>query len=454
MADGTSAGSYFYRELIKGTKNYRFKKIEGASSMDEAEQLVFALAVEMNSKPDISFIEKGTGATDVGKPKRKKTIEMLVGSTGKRTRSQPIEKALRLWLETEQEKADAGLLEPSAYTSKEISARLHIAPYLATQGVEQTNQIKLTTFDDYLIYRREATPLTRKKEIGHIKEWCRSYLVKHRLMDSDLLLNREFIPKATIRQTDLMANPAVSPEDWKAIVDYVREDWRHKFKQNVGERGWVFANIFWHFILFAKNSGFSGEEMMKLRWKQIEIVNEGRLNSKGEKVDWEVAYVRTIRAKTKQAREVPVNQARELRRLKGFIEDWIKEKQAPLTITPDTLVFGNPENNFQPFCYDYISRKWREIVDYLMKKEGKLKGNRFTDHNYTLYSLRTTFIQDALMRGVPVIEVAQMAGHDIVQTQRFYTRLDLRKRGRELTLPEMGKRLGEGEPVDLFGEDE
>ena len=33
----------------------------------------------------------------------------------------------------------------------------------------------------------------------------------------------------------------------------------------------------------------SPEEVMKMKWKQIEIVDEGRINSKGEKVSWEVA---------------------------------------------------------------------------------------------------------------------------------------------------------------------
>ena len=33
-ASGTSAGQYFYREPIKGTKNYMTRRIEGVSNMD------------------------------------------------------------------------------------------------------------------------------------------------------------------------------------------------------------------------------------------------------------------------------------------------------------------------------------------------------------------------------------------------------------------------------------
>ena len=462
--DGTSAGCYFYRELIKGTKSYKTRKIEGVSSMDEAEQKCLEIAFELNKEPDLKLVIGNNPSTTTGATNgRNGTRDYFTGKVvGRRTKSQPIEIAMKRWIAQEQEKVDAGLLKQTTITNKELTLRLHILPYLQSIGVSQTNAIKIDTFDDYPLFRSNRTALLMKQDLALIKGFCRNYLVKNGLMNSDLLLDNAFVPKKKIKQTDLMANPAINPEDWKVIIDYVRNEWRHKFKLNNGALGWVGANIFWHFILFAKNSGMSGEEIMKLKWKQIEIVDEGRVNSKGEREKWEVCYIRTIRAKTQQAREVPVNQARELRRLKKWLEEWIEEKGAkekgspstPLSITPDTLVFGNPEKHFQPFSYGYFSNRWRDDIYEPLMKQGKLKGNRFSEHPYTLYSLRTTFIEDALMRGVPVIEVAQMAGHDIQQTQRHYARLDLRKRGREITMPAIGKKQMEGEVVNLFAQDE
>ena len=46
---------------------------------------------------------------------------------------------------------------------------------------------------------------------------------------------------------------------------------------------------------------------------------------------------------------------------------------------------------------------------------------------HTVYSLRSTFIEDALLR-VPVMEVAGMAGHDIRETKKSSARLNLRKK--------------------------
>ena len=48
-ASGTSAGKYFYRELIKGTQTYKTRRIEGVSNMDEAEAAATEVAFELNS---------------------------------------------------------------------------------------------------------------------------------------------------------------------------------------------------------------------------------------------------------------------------------------------------------------------------------------------------------------------------------------------------------------------
>ena len=63
------------------------------------------------------------------------------------------------------------------------------------------------------------------------------------------------------------------------------------------------------------------------------------------------------------------------------------------------------------------------------KLKDQLNGHRFSPHPYTIYSMRSTFIEDQLMKGTPVIEVAEMAGHDVRETQRTYARLNLRRKG-------------------------
>ena len=92
--DGTSAGCYFYRELIKGTKSYKTRKIEGVSSMDEAEQKCVEIAFEMNKEPDLKIVfgdkpSSTSGATNG----RNATRDYFTGKVvGRRRKSQPIEK--------------------------------------------------------------------------------------------------------------------------------------------------------------------------------------------------------------------------------------------------------------------------------------------------------------------------------------------------------------------------
>lgn len=168
-------------------------------------------------------------------------------------------------------------------------------------------------------------------------------------------------------------------------------------------------------------------------------------------MSWEVAYIRTIRSKTQQAREIPVNQARELRRWKQWLDEYIIERDLRnVQVKKDSLVFGNPHYNWRAFSYKYIAKSWVEIRN---KLKDQLIGHRFSPHPYTIYSMRSTFIEDQLMKGTPVMEVAEMAGHDVRETQRTYARLNLRRKGTELTLPEIGKKRLESKIVNLFADD-
>ena len=104
---------------------------------------------------------------------------------------------------------------------------------------------------------------------------------------------------------------------------------------------------------------------------------------------------------------------------------------------------------YEHFSNQEVLEDYPPVSDYI----EQLNGHRFSPHPYTIYSMRSTFIEDQLMKGTPVMEVAEMAGHDVRETQRTYARLNLRRKGTELTLPEMGKKRTESKPIDLFNEE-
>ena len=111
---------------------------------------------------------------------------------------------------------DVGLLSKRTLTQKRLALKLHLLPYLEQyKNVLYTNQIELSTFREYEIFRAEATPLTRNGEITIVKDFCKNYLVKHRLLAAEVLMDRDFLKRGQVKQTDKLANPAICAEDWE-----------------------------------------------------------------------------------------------------------------------------------------------------------------------------------------------------------------------------------------------
>ena len=175
-----------------------------------------------------------------------------------RSRKQRIGDAIDRVLREEQRRVDVGLLKPRTYTQKRVALKLHLLPYLEQyQNVIYTNQIELATFSDYEIFRAEATPLTRNAEITIAKDFCKNYLVKHRLLAAELLMDRDFLKRGQVKQIDKLANPAICSEDWDTIVKYAIGYWRDSAKKLQRQRIHYWRTLFWHWILSAKNTGMS-----------------------------------------------------------------------------------------------------------------------------------------------------------------------------------------------------
>ena len=121
------------------------------------------------------------------------------------------------------------------------------------------------------------------------------------------------------------------------------------------------------------------------------------------------------------------------------MKDFLAEHGYKHTITGDSYVFMNPDNDYQPVHQQRLRVTWRKIVDGLMA-EGKLKGHKFSDKRYTLYSLRSTFIEDHLIKGTDIFLLARIAGHDVKTLMQSYERMDIKKRSEEITSIDYGKK--------------
>ena len=82
--------------------------------------------------------------------------------------------------------------------------------------------------------------------------------------------------------------------------------------------------------------------------------------------------------------------------------------------------------------------------------EGKLKGHKFSDRKYTLYSMRSTFIENHLMRGTDIFLLARICGNSVKTIMDTYERIDIRKRTKEITDIEYGKKNTKASIVSLY----
>ena len=64
--------------------------------------------------------------------------------------------------------------------------------------------------------------------------------------------------------------------------------------------------------------------------------------------------------------------------------------------------------------------------------------------------MRSTFIEDHLLKGTDLFLLARIAGHDVKELMQSYERLDIRTRAKEITDIQYGKTKSEARTVNLF----
>ena len=509
FASGTSVGNYVYREWDNSIRNYRTKHILEAKSLEEAiamaPQIAIELAQDLANKPrnPINIDPLNLIARE---EKLQRDKEKLFRAEQKKdSPKMTIEKAMDDWLKQQLKRVDAGAFSINSYEHKKNCSK-KIRGYLNWKKITMTSQINETSFDDYCIYRLKDTDkrILIQRELSILGEFIKSYLVKYKYIPARLWLDGQFLPKIEVRQSDRDANPAINSEDWNTIINHVRNIWRKEAYENkklpssnqfrgevkvvdrkTTKRSIWFRNMFWHWILVAKNSGMSPEEICKLKWKNVEIVDVGRVSNTKAQEEWEqimgeaqadgidldleapelkdpsewapegtewgreerlIAYITTMRAKTQDYREIPCNLGHVFKRWRDFVKS-----QTDQPIKGDDYVFAQLYNEMKQPNQRKIGQHWRWICDYLMSS-GKLKGHKFSERPYTLYSMRSTFIENHILRGTDAYLLARICGNSVATIMQTYERIDIRRRTKELTDIEFGSKKGNLETISLFDE--
>ena len=449
-------GVFFYRELITGTKTYRSKRLEATTL--EAATLEAVDAYTALRLPGAALEASTT------------PVEVKRGSRG----SKQLKKAIQDYLKELMGKVSAGVIKQRTYDIAEDTIYKPVLRFFEETGIKTTSGITYDTFKDYVVWRqrtatgphdnlkkgRGLTKLSLLRELHQIRKFVNSYLVPRGYIKAELAQRKGFIDYPKINHEDLLANPAINPDDWTTIINFVRKEWVNLPKERAAPKGVWSRTMFWNWILICKNTGARPEELIKLKWKEVEFEDIGRFSKTAQQeriqelmslnipfdeenleelgqVSKEIAHVVLKSSKTGSIRISSCNCVNVFERWLKFQKAWIKERGLNTEIGPNDYVFGRPHEGGRVLTYSRFKDMWQDVRNRI---KPQLKGHIFSDENYTLYSLRSTFIEDSLLAGKDIFLIAKAAGHDVKTLMKHYERIDPRKRSREMTEFEMGKK--------------
>ena len=490
--------SWYYREVISGKQTYRTKKIIGASTEAEAVDRALDVFTELRDTPppppkriegmtemlpmhrsgDLATVEVDSGGAYTIAEVNRNTAAFRT----RRKKGINVNRAIDEYLTQQSERVEALIIKEGTF--KEICQTLsvHLKNYFKEESVVKTGDIKPDTFKRYVTFRKWTTKLTRNKEAVIIKAFVDNYLIPNRLVSNEVVTTKKLIPKVKIKASDLDANPAINKDDWGKINKWIRFSYLKAGKSHPRPSVYYWRYLFWHFTIMMKNTGARPNELLNLKWKDVEIEDVGRVSQskleeeihelEGEgidvvgeynpkKGDWVptsgqlgrverlVAYIYIKTSKTGDQREVPSNLGRAFKRFYDFQKEYIAKHDLPVELTPDTLVFGNPHNGYFPYQYACLTNSW-----WKMMKELKplLRGHKFSDRPYTIYSMRSTFIENMLLSKMDIFLLSRICGHSVNMLTRHYERIDVKERAEEITKINYGAREREKVTVDLFAE--
>ena len=396
-----------YREYDSLKRRYRTGRLANAESLAQAKDQV------------IDLVLKWTTTQPQRKPRATARDSNLT-----------IEEESKIWLKRREEQQ---LLNDPTFDIGRIRRAIDLMnEYLATKRIKYAKQLKVDSFDDYLLFRKGKRKLTWKTELQHIRSFLVHHLRRKGLITNELAAEPDLTPKVKILDEDLDANPAISQRDYDVINLFIRGEWKDRCRYRTQT---YFKRYFHTYVHLLWNSGCRPGEMLKVRMKDITITNKPRFSeSKGEMVDDYKLTIFVRRSKTGKQRNVLLtsNAADNLISFLKFQKEYIQPK-------PDSLLFGKPAHSLErPFSYNYIEGVWVDIVKELSRK-GYLEGNKFSDRSYTLYSLRSSWIENQITKGLDVYLIAKLAGNSVTIVQKYYDRHDVLKRAEEVQRIQRGK---------------
>jgi len=422
----TQPDEFWWRELVPGTKRYIHRLLPNASTLEEALDQCIEAFTKLRQEE----------AVQAGSEAEQKKTASVGGQRSRndnsgRFKTRPIHACVEEFLKQEEARVEAGLLKPRTLVNKRQALTKQMLPYLTENGVTHTRQIDNNTFQNYPTWRRAAKS-TRKLELIYFGNFLSNYCKRRGLLHPEIDVS-ELKPTITIKDSEVDANPPlIEPGNWTKVLAAIEQNRRRAAKLS-NHRGLYFAKLFYRWCIIIRNSGLRpGVELNQLRWCDVKRENIGRWSKRQQKqVDKWIAVIYVRDSKTGAQRIVPTNGVdTQLIQWKKEQAEYIRKHCPKSQITDQTLIFGNPNNEMKPYTYTRFTKAWLEIINTL---EGQLRPYIFSDRNYTIYSLRSTYVCNLIMQGKGIYDVAKLAGHTVAVCEKYYARLSMGTKAKEIT---------------------
>ena len=438
-------GKFFYRELVEGCRRYKSVLIKNARTIQEAERLAIEAYDILREESSGSF-DKQNKSHNINANRHSNRLS--IKAEFQEVKKLNIAEAVREFLQIQAEKLEAGQIKYSTLKEKKQVLETHLMGYLNSENIQYISQINIQSFEHYLLYRKVASKLTRRKELVIIKHFIHSHLVKNKLIDTDIGLDKELIPRVSVKKQDLDANPAINSSDWRILNNYMRLKYVKSAESHPRKGVEYWRRLFYAFTLVAKNTGCRPNELLNLQWKDVEFEDLGTISkSSPKKEERLIAHLIVRASKTGEQREIPANVGEVLKNWLFYQRDYIKEHRPNLSVNRSTLVFGNPNNEMRAYSYSTYTAAWKKIMDEI---NDKIKGHKFSSRKYTIYSMRSTYIENKLINGMDIFLLARLCGHSVAMLMKHYERIDVRKRADEITHIDLSKIKSKANYIQLI----
>jgi len=436
--------AFYLRVYLPERRGYRTRRIPAASTLQEARQQ----AAEVYGQ----FVRPGP----VSGPRR---------GTKPGTKLPPRKNKLRDWAEQflalQATRVAAGEITELTLKGKRETVLGHLLTFCDSQRVASSAEISLDTFKGYGAYRAEATPNTKRKELGHLREFI-SFLVERDALRPEVAAKQDLLlPRIKKTGEDNTANPPIPEVDW-ALIEVMLEAWCKQGLDHPNRRTYQSRRMYQCLFHFLRASGMRPKEARALRWRDVEFLSTGFNYFSGEdgprptkiskeRYEWmqaaveagavldiaavpkQIVLARVLKSKNHVVREVPCDAA-------SLLNRWREAQQqfCPVPLTGESLVFSVPTRDgaTPEFSHNNMNIIWRKTI---AKLEPRLQGPELSDRDYTPYSLRHSRAVELIDSGVGVYEAAKMLGHTVQTFEKHYAPYLSRKRGAELVV-EMGNR--------------